>query len=59
MKKLDDATRGSWDALIKTEGKALGLEDCRPFLENKVVNDIFYAGTFKGEPCVEVLVARA
>ena len=59
MKKLDDATRGSWDALIKTEGKALGLEDCRPFLENKVVNDIFYAGTFKGEPCVVKCSSRA
>ena len=51
--------RAQWDALIETEGKAFGLEGCRPFLENKIANDIFYSGTFRGEPCVVKCSSRA
>lgn len=51
--------RAAWDGLIHTEGAALGLSDCRPFLENKLVNDIFYAGTFQGTPCIVKCSSRA
>ncbi len=29
-----------------------GLTDCRVFLENKYINDVFYEGTFHGRPCI-------
>lgn len=51
-KPLPSQLRAKWDAVIKKEGKRLGLADCRPFLENKMLNDIFYDGTFNGRPCV-------
>ena len=51
-KGLPKSLRARWDDLIATEGRALGLDGCRPFIENKLVNDIFYDGTFKGLPCV-------
>ena len=56
---LDRRTRARWDALIETEGKALGLDGCRPFIENKLVNDIFYDGTFNGTPCIVKCSSRA
>ena len=56
---LDPRTRERWDAAIGTEGAALGLAGCRPFMENKLVNDIFYEGTFKGEPCIVKCSSRA
>ena len=43
---------GRWHDIVKTEGARLGLSGCRPFLENKIANDIFYDGVFKGRPCV-------
>ena len=49
---LPGKLRAKWDSLIATEGKRLGLTDCRPFLENKMVNDIFYEGMFNGCPCI-------
>lgn len=49
---LPGKLRAKWDSLIATEGKRLGLSDCRPFLENKMVNDIFYEGLFNGRPCI-------
>lgn len=52
MGKLTPKLRARWDALIGSTGKDAGLSQCRPFLENKTVNDIFYEGTFKGRPCV-------
>lgn len=57
--RLDKRLRARWDALIETEGKRLGLVGCRPFLENKLVNDIFYEGTFKGRPCIVKCSSRA
>lgn len=51
-KPLSAKLRAKWDALISTEGKRLGLMDCRPFLENKMVNDIFYEGMFNNRPCI-------
>ena len=44
--------RAAWDALVREEGAKIGLSDCNAFLENKLVNDIFYEGVFKGRPCV-------
>lgn len=44
--------RASWDAFIKAEGAKIGLTRCRAFLENKLVNDIFYEGLFNGRPCI-------
>ena len=44
---------------METEGKALGLSDCRIFLENKLVNDVFYEGRFKGAPCIVKCSSRA
>lgn len=51
--------RVAWDALIAREGPAMGLTDCRAFLENKLVNDIFYEGLFNGRPCVVKCSSRA
>lgn len=58
-RRLDKRLRARWDVLIETEGKALGLAACRPFLENKLVNDIFYEGTFNGQPCIVKCSSRA
>ena len=57
--RLDKRNRAQWDALIETEGQTLGLAECRPFLENKIVNDIFYEGMFKGTPCIVKCSSRA
>lgn len=51
-KPLPAKLRAKWDTLIATEGKRLGLARCRPFLENKIVNDIFYSGFFKDRLCI-------
>ena len=51
--------RAAWDALVREEGAKIGLSDCRAFLENKLVNDIFYEGVFKGRPCVVKCSSRA
>ena len=51
--------RAAWDALVREEGAKMGLSDCRAFLENKLVNDIFYEGVFKGRPCVVKCSSRA
>jgi len=29
-----------------------GLADCRVFLENKYINEVFYEGTYRGRPCI-------
>ena len=58
-RSLDPRLRARWDALIADEGAALGIADCRPFFENKLVNDIFYEGTFKGRPCIVKCSSRA
>jgi len=58
-KPLPQKLRAKWDALIETEGKKLGLENCRPFLEGKIVNDIFYEGTFKGGACIVKCSSKA
>ena len=58
-KPLRKSIRAKWDALIETEGRALGLSDCRVFLENKLVNDVFYEGLFKGTPCIVKCSSRA
>ena len=58
-KRLDSRMRRKWDALIEAEGKAVGLTDCRPFLERKLVNDIFYEGLCKGCPCIVKCSSRA
>lgn len=51
--------RAAWDALVKEEGSKIGLTDCRAFLENKLVNDIFYEGLFNGKPCIVKCSSRA
>ena len=51
--------REAWDALVATEGARLGLSECRAFLENKLVNDIFYEGLWKGRPCIVKCSSRA
>jgi serine/threonine protein kinase len=51
--------RAAWDAIIATEGVKMGLDGCRAFLENKIVNDIFYEGLYKGRPCVVKCSSRA
>lgn len=58
-KPLPGKLRAKWDSLIATEGKRLGLTDCRPFLENKMVNDIFYEGRFNGRPCIVKCSSKA
>ena len=56
---LSDRLRCEWNRLVAAEGARLGISGCRPFLENKVVNDIFYEGSFKGRPCVVKCSSRA
>lgn len=56
---LSPRLRRKWDRLIATDGAELGLTDCRVFLENKLVNDIFYEGMFKGRPCIVKCSSRA
>ena len=56
---LSKRSRAEWDALVASEGAALGLSGCRAFLENKLVNDIFYEGAFNGEPCIVKCSSRA
>ena len=51
--------RAAWDALVKEEGAKIGLADCRAFLENKLVYDIFYEGLFNGKPCIVKCSSRA
>jgi len=58
-RRLPKSLRARWDALVETEGRALGLSDCRPFLERKLVNDIFYEGLFDGRPCIVKCSSRA
>lgn len=58
-KPLPGKLRAKWDSLIATEGKRLGLTDCRPFLENKMVNDIFYEGRFNGRLCIVKCSSKA
>lgn len=58
-KVLPRKLRAKWDALITSEGAAMGLSDCRVFLENKLVNDIFYEGLYKGKPCIVKCSSRA
>jgi len=58
-RSLPGKLRAKWDALIATEGAAIGISDCRVFLENKLVNDIFYEGFYRGRPCVVKCSSRA
>ena len=58
-KPLPKKLRAAWDALIATEGAEMGLSECKVFLENKLVNDIFYEGLYKGIPCVVKCSSRA
>lgn len=51
--------RSAWDELIVVEGAKMGLSGCRPFLENKLVNDIFYKGLYNGKPCIVKCSSRA
>ena len=57
--KLSPCLRERWDRLIGDVGGKLGLSDCRVFLENKIANDIFYEGSFKGMPCIVKCSSRA
>ena len=57
--KLNSRLRAYWDGVVAGEGRALGLSSCRAFLENKLVNDIFYEGTFNGAPCIVKCSSRA
>ena len=58
-KRLSKRVRAAWWDVITSAGPAMGLFDCRVFLENKLVNDIFFEGTFKGEPCIVKCSSRA
>jgi len=58
-KRLSKRIRAAWWDVVTSEGPALGLFDCRVMLENKLVNDIFFEGTFKGVPCVVKCSSRA
>lgn len=58
-KPLTPRLRKRWDALIASDGALIGLSDCHVLLENKLVNDVFYRGTFKGLPCIVKCSSRA
>lgn len=59
MAAADSQFRKKWDPIVETEGRALGLTCCRPFLENKTVNDIFYAGLYRSRPCIVKCTTKA
>ena len=42
----------AWRACLAADGPAMGLENCRAFLENKYINDVFFEGTCRGRACV-------
>ena len=48
-----------WDSIIAAEGAAMGLSECSVFLENKLINDIFYEGLYQGVPCVVKCSSKA
>lgn len=58
-KALPKKSRRRWDAFVADVGKEAGLSDCVPFLENKLVNDVFYVGLFNGRPCIVKCSSRA
>lgn len=58
-KPLPAKVRAKWDTLIATEGRRLGLVNCKSFIENKTVNDIFYEGMFNGRPCIVKCSSKA
>ncbi len=58
-KRISEDLRRRWTAIIESEGARLGLSGCKSFLENKLVNDIFYDGVFKGRPCIVKCSSRA
>ena len=58
-KRLSKRICSAWWDVVTSEGPALGLFDCRVMLENKMVNDIFFEGLFKGEPCIVKCSSRA
>ena len=58
-KKLSKRVRAAWWNVINTKGAEMGIADCRVMLENKLVNDIFFEGTFKGLPCIVKCSSRA
>ena len=51
--------RNRWITFVESEGEAIGLACCRPFLENKYVNDIFFEGLFNGRPCIVKCSSKA
>ena len=57
--RLSKRICAAWWDVVTAEGPALGLSDCRVMLENKLVNDIFFEGTFKGVPCIVKCSSRA
>ena len=56
---LSAKLRRKWDSLVVSDVAGVGLSECRAFLENKTVNDIFYEGLFNGRPCVVKCSSRA
>ena len=56
---LSAKLRRKWDSLVVSDVAGVGLSECRPFLENKKANDMFYEGSFKGRPCVVKCSSRA
>ena len=58
-KRLSKHVRAAWWDAMNTVGAEMGLADCRVMLENKLVNDIFFEGTFKGTPCIVKCSSRA
>ena len=57
--RLSEHMRAAWWDVVASEGAKLGLADCRVMLENKLVNDIFFEGTFNGTPCIVKCSSRA
>lgn len=56
---LPAGERAAWDALVEAEGAKVGLTGPRSFLENKMVNDIFYEGTLNGRAVVVKCSSKA
>lgn len=50
--RLNIPAKAEWRRVVDGVGAELGLADCRVLLENKYINDVFFAGRFKGRAAI-------
>ena len=50
--RLNIPAKAEWRRVVDGVGAEVGLADCRVLLENKYINDVFFAGHFKGRDAI-------